>query len=201
MIIGLHGLGRSGKDTVGDYLVKYHGFIKRSFADPLYDEVASAFDVSVEFLKDHHTKTVPCKSMSIYRCKDIDFIVRMVNLLGGEEAAFYDRTSREILQWWANDYQRIGDPKRYTRMLKEKIEHLRVSHHIVVPDLRHDIEAAMLLSYGARFWHITREGTINTGHSSDAPLYDTFTMTPLGNDGSIENLQQKVNLLMGKSTL
>ena len=35
MIVGLSGYARSGKDTIADYLVENHGFIKLSFATPM----------------------------------------------------------------------------------------------------------------------------------------------------------------------
>jgi len=44
MIIGICGLIGSGKDTIADYLVKEHNFIKLSFADKLKDCVAEMFD-------------------------------------------------------------------------------------------------------------------------------------------------------------
>jgi hypothetical protein len=43
MIIGLCGFQGAGKDTVGDILVKNHGFIKISFGSALKDAVASLF--------------------------------------------------------------------------------------------------------------------------------------------------------------
>ena len=36
MIIGISGFQSSGKDTIADYLVKEHGFVKLSFASALY---------------------------------------------------------------------------------------------------------------------------------------------------------------------
>lgn len=38
-IIGLNGLKRSGKDTIGSYLVREHGYTRLSFAAPLYEAV------------------------------------------------------------------------------------------------------------------------------------------------------------------
>jgi hypothetical protein len=45
MLLGLTGLKGSGKDVVGAYLVKEHGFERRSFADKLKESAAALFDV------------------------------------------------------------------------------------------------------------------------------------------------------------
>ncbi len=44
MIIGICGLIGSGKDTIAEYLIKEHNYIKLSFADKLKDSVATMFD-------------------------------------------------------------------------------------------------------------------------------------------------------------
>ena len=43
MIIGLCGVMGSGKDTVADYLVNFHGWRRESFANSLKDGVANIF--------------------------------------------------------------------------------------------------------------------------------------------------------------
>ena len=43
MIIGICGFIGSGKDTVADYLVNFHGFRRESFANSLKDAVAVVF--------------------------------------------------------------------------------------------------------------------------------------------------------------
>jgi dephospho-CoA kinase len=43
MLIGLVGLIGSGKDTVADFLVKYHEFQRDSFAKSLKDAVRAIF--------------------------------------------------------------------------------------------------------------------------------------------------------------
>jgi hypothetical protein len=42
-IVGILGFKGSGKDTVGDYLVRQHGFVLESFANPLKDVVSAIF--------------------------------------------------------------------------------------------------------------------------------------------------------------
>lgn len=46
MIIGLTGLKRSGKDTIGNYLVENHKFIRLAFADSLKDACKIIFGFS-----------------------------------------------------------------------------------------------------------------------------------------------------------
>ncbi len=56
-LIGLSGPARVGKDTVADYLVENHGFLKFSFSDSIYREVQRSyglFDQSV--LRANETK-------------------------------------------------------------------------------------------------------------------------------------------------
>ena len=56
MLIGVTGLIGSGKDTIADYLVTFHGFKRVSFAGSLKDAVAPVFNWDRELLEGH-TKT------------------------------------------------------------------------------------------------------------------------------------------------
>ena len=51
MILGVTGLIGSGKDTIADYLVTYHGFKRISFAASLKDAVAAVFGWDREMLE------------------------------------------------------------------------------------------------------------------------------------------------------
>jgi len=51
MIVGITGLIGSGKDTVADYLIRFHGFKKLSYATPLKDAVAAIFGWDRELLE------------------------------------------------------------------------------------------------------------------------------------------------------
>jgi hypothetical protein len=51
LVVGVLGFKGSGKDTVGDYLVREHGFVRDSFANPLKDAVAATFGWDREMLE------------------------------------------------------------------------------------------------------------------------------------------------------
>ena len=51
MILGITGLIGSGKDTIADYLIRFHGFKKLSYAEPLKDSVAAVFGWDREMLE------------------------------------------------------------------------------------------------------------------------------------------------------
>jgi len=51
MIIGITGLISSGKDTAADYLIRFHGFKKLSYAGTLKDTVAAVFGWDREMLE------------------------------------------------------------------------------------------------------------------------------------------------------
>ena len=50
-LLGLSGFKGSGKDSVADFLVEEHGWLKMSFAEPLKDMVAEAFDLPRHLLE------------------------------------------------------------------------------------------------------------------------------------------------------
>lgn len=62
MIIGITGKKRSGKDTIGEYLVQEYGFERRSFADLLKSFVNIAYGITPnlnkEFVIEEYGKSV-----------------------------------------------------------------------------------------------------------------------------------------------
>ena len=60
VLIGIVGLKRTGKDTMGDYLVKKYGYNKVAFADPIKDILKILFGWDRSFLesnmKDEHSE-------------------------------------------------------------------------------------------------------------------------------------------------
>ncbi len=56
-IFGICGYESSGKDTVGDYLIRHYDFKKDSFAKPLKDTVAAIFGWSREMMEGQHSES------------------------------------------------------------------------------------------------------------------------------------------------
>ena len=55
-LIGLIGVKKSGKDTVGNYLIENFGFTRYAFGDPVKNICKTLFDLSDEQLTDHKLK-------------------------------------------------------------------------------------------------------------------------------------------------
>lgn len=131
-VIGFIGLKGSGKDTCAQYLVDQKNFKRAAFADKLYNEVAEAFGVTVEFLGNRDTKETPLKELTIANCKDTQFGAIIQELKNKEldiqrqerQAAIASGrpvtavvipekfgatdwlSPRQIMQFWGTDYKR-----------------------------------------------------------------------------------------------
>lgn len=111
MIIGLAGAAGSGKDSVADVLVAECGFRRMAFADALYAEVSTAFNVPVEFLKNRETKEAPTSRLALRRCVDPAFVrvVMRLHHVGPLKFVMFRWKAwspRQILQWLGTDYRR-----------------------------------------------------------------------------------------------
>ena len=57
-VIALTGFKGSGKDTIGDYLVKYHNYIRLAFGDPIKDACRSIFSFNEKQLHGFKEKEI-----------------------------------------------------------------------------------------------------------------------------------------------
>ncbi len=195
-IIGLHGNGRCGKDSIADMFVERLGFTKLAFATPLYEEVSDAYGVDVEQLMSNDWKTFPQKDLRATRSQNDDFI-RVVSDAG----YFTDEAlnSRVVLQLWANDYKKAMYGEDY--YAAKMIGRMRAlpGKSIVFSDVRHNIEAAMAnwqvnkRRYESfKVVELLRHGTINTGHSSDNGLAKFMIDAQVRNNSTLEECFNEV---------
>ena len=142
MIIGLGGTIGSGKGTVADYLVDYHGFEKVSFADKLKDAVAVLFDWPREMLEgatkeSREWREVPDEYWSAALGKTI--------------------TPRYILQVFGTECMRNGlDDNIWVHIVAKKFADNPDTRY-VIPDCRFYNEQRVVWEAGGQVWSIFRD--------------------------------------------
>lgn len=189
--VGIAGLPGSGKDTMADQLVANHGFLKVAFADPVYEEVSKAFNVSEERLRQREGKELPQPFLDLDFCNDRTFAA-LVPL----HAVLEDNclSPRMALRLWATEYRRAADDRYWLKQLDLWV---RGSYHdlIVIPDVRFENEAELVRSYSEpRLVHLQRTGVAidSHRHASDMPVLVHDNDTYLSNDGDLPAFQHKI---------
>lgn len=187
MIIALHGKAGCGKDTFADHLVEKYGFVKRGFADPLYEEVAHAFDVTVGWLRDRSRKELPQRELALALCKDNEFAELMLET---HAARFEEsRSPRWVLQHWGTEYRRAQSLTYWVDQMGAFAKRARVG--VAIPDCRFENEAAWTKQNEGRVINIVRPGVADVAaHSSEARLPLRLIDWVIDNTGTIEDLQR-----------
>lgn len=196
-IVGLHAEPRAGKDTLAGLLVDNYGYTRLAFATALYREVSEAYGASVELLQTDDWKKRPQGSMALVNCTDHDF-VKVALSLGyafGEPL-----TSRQVLQLWGTEYRRHQNKDYWVDRLDEELTNLyddgvrlfaisdtRAYHAPDGSPIYNEAEYILTrcteLGVGYAMVEILREGTVNTGHSSDTRFPDDYITNTVHNNG------------------
>ena len=139
-IIGIVGFIGSGKDTVADYLVNFHGYKRESFANSLKDAVSQVFGWPRELLEGR-TK----ESREWRETPDEWWSKRLKQ----------DITPRYVLQYWGTEVVRKGF---HDDMWVASLEHrlLNSQNDIVITDCRFPNEIKAIRSAGGRVIRIKR---------------------------------------------
>ena len=139
-IIGIVGFIGSGKDTVADYLVNFHGYKRESFANSLKDAVATVFGWPRELLEGR-TK----ESREWRETRDEWWSKRLKQ----------DITPRYVLQYWGTEVVRKGF---HDDMWVASLEHrlLNSQNDIVITDCRFPNEIKAIRNAGGRVIRIKR---------------------------------------------
>jgi hypothetical protein len=170
----LVGHGRAGKDSIGDYLKKRHGFARAAFARPLYDAIQPLYGLdALQLLTADKEAVVPSRGRSIRQ---------LVQHLGDHVRA---ECGEEILI------------KRLIERCMARGEWMQCD--LVITDGRTDREIEWARSQGAAVWWVRRPGAPAVlPHSTEAiawlhskhhqPGDATFV-----NDGTLEQLYEAVD--------
>ena len=172
-LIGIHGRARSGKDTVANFLVENHFYLRYAFADPLRGFVSRITGIPVEDLIDGPTKE------EIYEP------------LG--------KSPRYMMQTLGTEWGRnlINSEIWVQAMIVKYEEAQRNCVCMVVPDVRFENEASIIRKLGGQLWHITRPGTLTVNeHVSEAGVEPQPDDYLIHNGGSINDLYDVIDDLI-----
>ncbi|PWG61732.1 hypothetical protein [Sediminicurvatus halobius] len=200
-LIGLAGAAGAGKDTVASILTAVHGWRAFSFSDALYQEVAEAFGVSAESLKERTLKEIPWPRLSVDRCRDHGFRRRMLAGVADSDLCELILTQpnspREILQRWGTDYRREQDPDYWVR----QAEATWWQHHqsdappvgMANTSTRFDNELAWIRAMGGHVVRVDRPGVEpESDYISERPVPDNAVDYVIDNSGGIDELRGEV---------
>lgn len=183
MIFGLKGYAGTGKDTVANILIEKYGFYRVAFADAVRD-AALALDPWV--------LTWDLWDLSAYRLSEI------VEVEGWDGAKRNHDEVRRILQAIGTDMGRaiLGDDV-WIEIAARKILAAFDHSDFVITDARFQNECDFIRGGGGVIVGIDRPGfgPINN-HVSDAGLNTITVDYTLNNNGSIEDLERKVDNLV-----
>lgn len=192
VLIGIGGLLASGKDTVADYLVEHHGFIKIGMSEPLNDALL-ALDPYVAkpgHYFDEYPHDMPYirytqlySDMGYTRAKEHKEVRRLLQTLGTE-------VGRDMI-----------DPEVWTNIAKRHIQQFMADgHSVILTGIRFPNERDMISSLsGALVWvdRPSKEPLITPGgspagtystHSSENTIKDSDFEIHLLNDRTLGGL-------------
>ena len=204
MIIGVCGFIGSGKDTIADYLVNFHGFRRESFANSLKDACAAVFGWDRTMLEGRTTQAREWREQ--------------VDEWWAQRLGMPGLTPRWVLQHWGTEVCREGfHDDIWIAALENKLRHSQ--DHVVISDCRFPneikaIKAARGLvvrvvrgaepswyqdavnvnqGRGNMSWMISRERLKTLGiHASETAWVGTDFDAVLDNNGTMDHLYQQI---------
>jgi hypothetical protein len=174
-LIGITGKARSGKDTIAEHLWAEHAFTRIAFADPLKLAAQHIFGLTEAQTWDDDMKEVviPYWGMS----------PRQIFQYLGTEAVKGTFGPDTWIKRWAISYNLLKD-----------------TDHIVVTDVRTNLEAQAILNLGGVIIEVVRDGVGLEGetakHSSEFGLTLGADFIIL-NNGTLAELYEQVDAIVG----
>jgi hypothetical protein len=174
MIIGLSGYAQTGKDTVANYLVESHGFIKISFADPIREAL---------YRLDPNIRVGEMVGASL---------ANAVDNLGWEELKRLSSDARELLQRLGTEVGREMFGKDF--WVEQAMSKAKKHDKVVFADVRFPNELEAILENGGDVWRISKPGVdaVNR-HLSETALDGYNFKRTIHNLSSFEELYSIVD--------
>lgn len=174
-LIGIAGKAHSGKDTCANYLWTHYEFTRLAFADPLKRAAGKVFGLADVSLANDPSKEDPHPYWGISKRE-------MYQRLG--EAVKKEFGVGHWVSRWAMTYDMI-----------------RESDHVVVPDVRFEVEAETIRTFGGTIVHVLRpdeNGLVGetANHVSEAGIAYYENDFVVINDGTIDDLYAKLDFVI-----
>jgi hypothetical protein len=179
IVVGLMGAKQSGKDTLAEFLVKDHGYVRLAFADVMRDALLML-------------------DPWVYQWSSTHRLSYLVANLGWDRAKELYPEIRRLLQVFGTEVGReVFGETVWVDMLDRKVESiLNEGRDIVVTDIRFPNEADMLTDHGAYLVRIERLGLSDTDqHASERAWRGIDADLTCLNHGTIEDLQRYATYL------
>ena len=213
-IIGLVGAYKSGKDTVGQYIVDNYNGTRYAFADKLKKVCSDVFGIPLENFYDQDLKdtftTIPCvrcaicQSVNIHRVDDLVMCLSCYYFKADRsEAEWYPVadwstfwTYRGILQHIGTEGFRAISPLTWVNFVERAIIAASAQDAdavAVITDVRFREEADMVWKHGGEIWRIKRPGFgADVAHQSEqgeTAIPDAEVQAIILNDGTLDQLK------------
>ncbi len=190
MIVGITGRAGVGKDTVADWLVDEHGFVKRGLADPIKALLNKRFGWRVEDWQNREWKESPAVS-GVF--SDAEF-----GIIGAQDPLL---SPRELAQWLGTEVGRhlAGQDVWVNELFKhwkEERNKLLVPR-LVIPDVRFNNEATRIKKEGGVVIRIAREVPGVATHISEHGIDRNLVSKSFYNGGTVQELLADVGKWLG----
>ena len=161
-IIGITGRARSGKDTVGNFIVSAVGGYCFAFADPIRNMLRQiGIDMSDPYWQEHKADVIPALGVSPRT---------LMQTLGTE---------------WGRD---MINKDIWVTIAKQRVL-MAGSSLAVATDVRFENEADWIRGMGGTIIHIRRKAASSDEHSSESGIDRDPNDITIDNDGDLEELQ------------
>ena len=176
IIIGLHGLARTGKDTLAKHLAAHFALYSYAFADPLKQALAQLFNLNQAQLEGAEKE-------------------HLIDWLG--------KSPRQLMQLLGTEWGRDRvHPELWLLLAEQNISHTLNGDQsfyagVVVRDVRFENEAEWIRAKGGTVVHILRPDAQKVAqHRSESGLNIHDNDLVIHNDASLAELYNQAELLM-----
>lgn len=181
-IMGICGKKRSGKDTIGEYLIEKYGYVRYAFADPVKDICRIMFKLSEDQLYGDKKEVLDQRwgitPREAFQKIGTDFgqiaLHKIIPDITGQVRS---------RQFWT---------KHFELWFKEQVEK-NPDIKVVITDVRFKHEAKIIKELGGIIVKVKRSGLVSDGHISETELDNIATSFIVENNETIEDLHKKID--------